>query len=176
MTIPEPTPAMIRFFERRTNEHIARVRRCLDLLAMVTDHADELRERGRVHDASKFAPEEREPYIWLTEFHRCRRASEPFEYPEGIEVRVQMAIKHHVTTNRHHPEFHSDPNSMTDADLIEMVCDWTAMAQEFAQDGGSARRWADKTIGSKLKLNDNRTQFVYSMIELLDSRLGEEVP
>ena len=25
---------------------------------------------------------------------------------------------------------------MTDVDLIEMVCDWTAMSQEFAQDGG----------------------------------------
>lgn len=79
MTIRESAPAMIEFFERRTNEHIARVRRCLDLLAMVTDRPDALRERGRIHDASIFGPEEREPYIWLTEFHRCRRASEAFE-------------------------------------------------------------------------------------------------
>ncbi len=58
-----------------------------------------------------------------------------------MEDSVRSAIEHHVTTNRHHPDFHADPNDMSDVDLIEMVCDWTAMAQEFEQDGGSARGW-----------------------------------
>ena len=34
----EPTPEMLAFYERRTNEHIGRVRRCLALLAEVTDY------------------------------------------------------------------------------------------------------------------------------------------
>ena len=42
---------------------------------------------------------------------------------------------------------------MSEVDLIEMVCDWTAMAQEFDQDNGSARGWADKTIGSRISFN-----------------------
>lgn len=140
-------------------------------MAVCTDHAEELKRRADVHDASKFGPEEYVPYVWLTEFHRCRRLGEPFSYPVGMEERVRNAIAHHVTTNRHHPEFHDDPNNMTDVDLIEMVCDWAAMSQEFGQDGGSARGWADKTIGNRVRLNDDRKQFLYSMIDLLDSNL-----
>ena len=169
MTTSETTSEMVAFYERRTNEHIGRVRRCLTVMASATEHTVELNERASVHDASKFGPEERIPYIWLTEFHRCRRSGEPFTYPEGMEVRVRAAIEHHMTTNRHHPDFHTDPNDMSDVDLIEMVCDWTAMSQEFDQDGGSARGWADKTIGNRLQLNEQKRQFVYAMIELLDS-------
>ena len=60
---------------------------------------------------------------------------------------------------------------MTPVDLAEMVCDWTAMAQEFEQNGGSARGWADKTLGSRLILNAANTAFVYEMIALLDRQL-----
>jgi hypothetical protein len=163
---------MVAFYERRTSEHIERVRQCLAVMASVTAYGPELYERARLHDASKFSPEERILYIWLTEFHRCRRAGEPFSYPDGMEDHVRAATDHHMSTNRHHPDFHADPNDMTDVDIIEMVCDWTAMSQEFGQDGGSARGWADKTIGKRLHLNEDRRRFVYSMIELLDSILN----
>jgi hypothetical protein len=164
----EPTPVMLAFYERRTNEHIERVRKCLTLLAAVTDYGEELLERANVHDASKFGTEERIPYVWLTEYHRCRRNGESFEHPEGIAEKVKLAINHHVTSNRHHPEFHADPNDMSDVDLIEMVCDWTAMAQEFGQDRGSARGWADKTIGKRVAFNADKRRFIYRMIEELD--------
>ena len=173
MTSPEPTPEMIAFYEHRTNEHIERVRRCLSVMAAAMEHADELNERARIHDASKFGPEERLPYIWLTEYHRCRRNGEPFQYPNGMEDRVRAAIHHHVTANRHHPEFHADPNAMSDVDIIEMVCDWTAMSQEFGQDGGSARGWAEKTIGHRIQFNAAKRQFVFEIIDLLDSKLNE---
>ena len=172
MATPEPTPEMVAFYERRTKEHIQRVRRCLTVMASVTAFTDELQERARVHDASKFGPEERIPYIWLTEFHRCRHSGEPFAYPEGIEERVRAAVDHHMSVNRHHPDFHSDPNDMTDVDLIEMVCDWTAMSLEFGQDGGSARGWADKTIGSEILFNDEKTAFVYRTIAQLDRQIA----
>src|SRR5262249_43730171 len=159
------------FYESRTNEHIERVRRCLTSLAEVMPYGEELIERARVHDLSKFGPEERIPYIWLTEYHRCRRNGEPFTYPEGIAERVRQAIEHHVRSNRHHPEFHADPNDMSDVDLIEMVCDWTAMAQEFGQDGGSARGWADKTIGKGVAFNAERSRFIYQIIEMLDRQI-----
>jgi hypothetical protein len=170
----EPTPEMVAFYERRTNEHIERVRRCLTLLAGVIDCGGELIERARVHDSSKFGPEERIPYVWLTEYHRCRSSGEPFEYPEGVAERLKMAIHHHVTTNRHHPEFHADPNDMSDVDLIEMVCDWTAMAQEFGEGGGSARGWADKTIGKRVAFNEDKRQFIYQMIEELDKKIAAD--
>jgi len=171
----EPTPEMIAFYERRTNEHIERVRRCLMLLAEVTDYSEALIERAKVHDASKFGPEERIPYVWLTEYHRCRRNGEPFDYPEGVADQVKKAIHHHVTSNRHHPDFHADPNDMSDVDLIEMVCDWTAMAQEFGQDGGSARGWADKTIGKRIAFNEEKRRFIYRMIQELDRQIATDL-
>lgn len=168
----EPTAAMIAFYERRTREHIARVQHCLLTVEQVTNYADQLSERGKVHDASKFESVERVPYIWLTEFYRCKRDSEPFSYPDGMKPRIREAIAHHMANNRHHPEFHADPNHMTEVDLIEMVCDWTAMAQEFKQCGGSARGWADKTIGQEVMFNVEKTQFIYATIDLVDQLTG----
>ena len=168
----DPTAEMIAFFEQRTREHVSRVGRCLHLLASVTDHGDELRQRAKAHDASKLGPKERLPYIWLTEFHRCRRGGLPFAYPPDIEDQVRDAIRHHVTRNRHHPEFHADPNDMTDVDLIEMVCDWTAMALEYGEHGGSARAWADKSIGTRIHFNTERRALVYEMIAVLDHELA----
>jgi hypothetical protein len=168
----DPTPEMLAYYERRTNEHIERVRRCMALLTEITNHGEEVIERAKAHDASKFGPEEHIPYVWLTEYHRCRRNGEPFRYPEGVAERVKLAIHHHVTTNRHHPEFHADPNDMSDIDLIEMVCDWTAMAQEFDQDGGSARGWADKTVGKRVAFNAEKRRFIYQIIEALDRQIA----
>ena len=85
---------------------------------------------------------------------------------------MKRAIHQHVTTNRHHPEFHADPNDMSDVDLIEMVCDWTAMAQEFGEHGGSARGWADKTIGKRVAFNTAKQQFIYRVIEELDRQIA----
>ena len=163
---------MLAFCERRTSEHIEQVRRCLTLLAEVTEYRDELIERAKVHDASKYGPEERIPYVWLTEYHRCRRNGESFEYPAGVADAVKLAIHHHVNANRHHPEFHADPNAMSNVDLIEMVCDWTAMAQEFGQDGGSSRGWADKTIGKRVAFSVDKRRFIYQMIEELDKQIA----
>ncbi|WP_232105010.1 DUF5662 family protein [Gimesia chilikensis] len=164
----ETTSEMVTFYERRTRAHIERVRRNLALLASEWACGEELLARGEVHDASKFEDAERVPYIWLTEYHRCRWRNIPFTYPEGMEARTQAAVRHHVSHNRHHPEFHADPNEMTDVDLIEMVCDWTAMSEEFGQDGGSARGWAMKTIGERVAFNDEKTRFVFEVIEQLD--------
>ena len=170
----EPTEAMIRFYDERTHAHIARVQRCLRLLAAVTPYRDELLQRAETHDASKFTDAERVPYIWLTEYHRCRWRNIPFAYPDGMEQRVREAVKHHVHANRHHPEFHADPNDMTDVDLIEMVCDWTAMALEFDQDGGSARGWAEQTVGKKLHFNATKRSFIFATIALLDEQLQRD--
>ncbi len=44
------------------------------------------------------------------------------------------------------------------------------MSQEFGQ--GSARAWADKTIGRRVHFDEDKRRFVYEMIELLDSKFG----
>jgi hypothetical protein len=169
---PKPTLEMIAFFERRTREHIDRVHRNLTVLARLPGYPQDILSRGEIHDASKFVPPERVPYIWLTEFHRRRRNGEVFTYPDGVEKEVKTAIQHHLTTNRHHPEFHASPNNMSGIDLIEMVCDWTAIAQELGENGGSARQWADKTIGERFHFSEAKKQFIYQVIDDLDRQLA----
>lgn len=164
-----PTPVMTEFYEQRTRAHIQRVRACLELVANQSVHREELLLRAETHDASKFGPEERVPYIWLTEYHRCRWRNISFQYPPGMEEQVSLAVQHHVAVNRHHPEFHDNPNQMTEVDLIEMVCDWTAMAQEFGEPNGSARCWADKTVGNRLLFNAAKTRHIYEIIGLLEA-------
>ena len=46
------------------------------------------------------------------------------------------------------------------------------MSQEFGQDGGSARGWAEKTIGKRVRFNDEKRQFIFEMIDLLDHQLA----
>lgn len=66
-------------------------------MAEITQYGAELLIRGRDHDASKFGPEERIPYIWLTEFHRCRRNGEIFCYPESVAEQIEEAVRHHMS-------------------------------------------------------------------------------
>ena len=171
-----PTPEMVVFFERRTRDHIASVTRNLTLLAKLSGYPKEILSRGKIHDASKFTPHERVPYIWLTEFHRRRQTGEAFTYPTGIEEQVKASIQHHLTTNRHHPEFHAEPDAMSDVDIIEMVCDWTAIAQERGENGGSARQWADNNVGDqkRFKFSQAKKQFIYRVIDDLDRNVGIE--
>ena len=164
---------MIAFFEQRTAEHINRVRKNLAALAPVTLYGDTLIERGKQHDASKYSPKEFLPYVWLGEYHRCRHRNIPFTYPDEVKEAVMAAIDHHFTHNRHHVEYHTDPNDMTEIDLIEMVCDWTAMSQEFNQNGGSCRAWADKVIGERYVFTVEKRTFIYTIIDLLDEQLGQ---
>ncbi len=167
-----PTDKMVAFYEKRTKEHIDRVAACLRKYHDTVDFDDdnELLERADTHDKSKYGPEERIPYIWLTEFHRCKNSGIDFEYPDGMKDKVSKATEHHITTNRHHPEYHDSPSDMTDIDIIEMVCDWTAMAQELGENDGSAKGWADKNISTKWDFTDDQVEFIYSVIKELDKK------
>lgn len=86
----EPTPEMVTFFERRTREHIDRVRRNLAALAVLPDYPQEILDRGEIHDESKFVPPERIPYIWLTEFHRRRQNGETIGQLEKDEEIIKV--------------------------------------------------------------------------------------
>ena len=173
MPLPEPTAEMVTFFEERTWEHIHRVRRCLEAMARITDHSDQLLERAHLHDLSKFDEPERLGYIWITEYYRHHRRGRKYAYPDGIEPIADVAKHHHYHTNRHHIEFHASPADMTDVDLIELVCDWTAMAQEYGEPNASAWGWARKVLTTRWQFPAEREQFIMNAIRLLDKQLVE---
>jgi len=171
----KPTADMIDNFINRTAKHIELVRKNLNYFIEYYENLKnsnkfmilDLINRSKIHDASKYQEPEYTPYLWITEYNKCKNLNIPFEYPPGIKVETEQATWHHIHTNSHHPEYHKDINNMPLIDIIEMVCDWTAMAEELGQ-GTSAKSWADKTIGHRWKFDENTTNLIYQQIELLD--------
>ncbi|WP_394838758.1 DUF5662 family protein [Pendulispora rubella] len=162
-----PTEAMVARFEARTRMHIGLVAKNLLLLqGYMGLERSELEARARVHDQSKFDDSERTGYIWLTWRYDSKAV---FEYPEGIQTTVEQALRHHRMRNLHHPEAHATPDAMGILDLVEMVCDWTAIAQELHAGAGSARSWAEDNLG-KWPFSPGKRHFVLATIDELDRR------
>jgi hypothetical protein len=158
----EPTPEMVKFFKDRTDAHVAKT---IAAAKILNANFPYLKLSATSHDASKYVEPEYSPYIWLTEYHRCKNLGLPFVYPEGMKEKVDVATLHHIKTNKHHPESWLNINNMPNYYLAEMVCDWCAMSQEK---GNSLKGWADSKVGSKWKFNPEQTKFIYKMIEVLE--------
>jgi hypothetical protein len=123
-------------------------------------------ERAVVHDASKFGPEELEPYAkMLPRFAKAAYGSE--EYIACCRG-IKPALDHHLQNNTHHPEFY--PGGINDMDLfdvVEMVCDWIAAAQ--------------RANGDTVRLDLQRTRFgiddqLYKMICKTAETLTADMP
>ena len=127
----------------KTMRHIETVRNYLN--AVVKD----LINRGERHDQTKLEYPEVEIFeIYTPKLRGCTYGSE--EYRQNMKE-MKVAIDHHNSMNRHHPEFFSDGmKSMNLVDLVEMLCDWTA----------ATMRHGDGDIRKSLELNQER--FGYS--------------
>ena len=126
-----PTQEMIDFYEKRTREHINRVKKNLKKYMRVEKegyNVSELSKRVNTHDKSKFGDEEYIPYVWLTWQKKEEKEGRQFDVHPDVKRIVDKAWEHHKKFNRHHPEYHSNPKNMTNEDIIEMVCDWAAMS------------------------------------------------
>ncbi len=114
-------------------EHIQNVqRKCYRLgLKLIKNGEIELGRiliaNGQVHDNSKFKGIEFEHLF----------------YGDPILITV---VKHHSTTNAHHPEYWGNIQQMPDVYLAEMVCDCAARAAEFGTD---LRKWFSDTATKK---------------------------
>lgn len=102
-----------------TWEHIHEVQKLLSIVQV------ELMERSLFHDRSKIYSEEE--CAGFTKFAPKLKETE-YGTEEYFSMLKDMKpiIQHHVTNNRHHPEYHGGIENMTLVDLIEMVCDWKA--------------------------------------------------
>lgn len=169
----QPSPAMIEFYLRRTRAHIALVAQNLEKVARHPDYqpfSTELRERALRHDASKFEEPERTPKIWAAESTRSHEVAESFEYPPDMEARIDAAEQYHLAVNPHHPEFHARPEAMCSVDVIEMVCDWAAIARARGECDGSARCWAEKCVGHRYRFTDEQRDLIMRIIQILECR------
>ena len=156
ITMFTPEKNLIDFFNKRTNKHIryvvivgSTIVRNLDkdlrIKCILLPKLDLFMSRLKRHDASKFGPEERIPYIYLAWWRRQNKLGIEYSYPEGIEPLVKLACKHHITSNRHHQEYHNIASDMSNIDIAEMVCDWGAISLEL---NTSLLNWVDLNIAN----------------------------
>ena len=162
-----PTQEMIDFYEKRTKEHIQRVQKNIKkYMNVVKDGYDksELSKRIKTHDKSKYSDQEYIPYVWLSWQKKEEREGRSFDVHMDVKNIVDMAWNHHKSKNRHHPEYHNNPkHDMSNEDIIEMVCDWAAMSQEFKN---SLSLWIHK--------HATRREFTDDQIELIN-KVGDIV-
>jgi len=160
--IMKPTQQMIDFYLERTQKHIDRVRKNCNKLAK-NINMPELIDRGTIHDQSKYESVEYIPYVWMSWYYKEK--DNGFKYPDkDIEKSTQEAWKHHERVNSHHPGYHDKPIDMSDIDLAEMVCDLTAMSQEF---GGATKEYFDKNVKTKFVFSTEQIKKIYKYMELL---------
>ena len=120
--------------------HIQNVQRnCYKLgLKLIKDGQFELGRNlianGQIHDNSKFKGIE-------------------FEQLFFGEAMLTDVVKHHSSTNPHHPEYWGTIQAMPEVYLAEMTCDCTARAQEF---GSDVREWFTQQATGKygFKMDD----------------------
>ena len=93
------------------------------------DDALELAKRCSLHDHSKLEDDEIKQFVQLPiEEYSSKTSREP------LTDEQKKFIEMHWKRNRHHPEFFSNPNNMSDVDMMEMVCDWYARSLQFGDD------------------------------------------
>jgi len=156
-----PTQEMIDFYEKRTKDHIKRVQNNLKkYMSVVKEGYDKSKLSNRIqsHDKSKYSDEEYIPYVWLSWQKKEENEGRKFPVHPDVGKIVDKAWTHHKSSNSHHPEYHSNSKKMSNEDLIEMVCDWAAMSQEFKN---SLKLWIHK--------HATRREFTDEQIELINS-------
>lgn len=162
------TPEMEQLFQERTKKHIDLVIANMEKLQSFKNvHSETLIERAFLHDRSKYSIEEYAAYIWLTTKHDKENKGLEFEFPGNIEKAVKKATLHHIKNNKHHPQAHKNFNRMSLIDVLEMVSDWTAMAQELNQNNGSALEFAKEKV-VEIGFNDTKKELIFTAIAELD--------
>lgn len=133
-----------------TKKHIRQVRVFTEKIA------EAIIDRGDYHDFSKF----REPEKPIFDKYTPKLAETTYgsdEYKKYLKE-MKVALDHHYSENRHHPEYHSNGiRDMNLVDLIEMLCDWRA----------ATMRHNDGDIMKSIELNQKRFGYDDSIKQLL---------
>jgi len=114
-------------------EHIQNVQRNCYKLGLKLIKSGELEfgrnliANGQIHDNSKLTGIE-------------------FDHLFGGDPLLMTVVKHHSSTNPHHPEYWGSIQQMPDVYIAEMVCDCAARSSEF---GSDLRKWFSEQATKK---------------------------
>jgi hypothetical protein len=126
------------------------------------DDALELAKRCSLHDHTKFEDDEIKQFIQLPiEEYNKNTSKAP------LTDEQKRLIEMHWKRNRHHPEFFSDPNNMSDIDIMEMVCDWFSRSLQYGDD---FMYYATVVARNRFAFNDETFDKVLVYCKALKSR------
>lgn len=176
-----PTKEMTDWFIKRTERHIQLVQKYCAFIEKIHPEFKGLTERANEHDASKLEEPEKTPYIFITWQYKMKKDGKKYDLPGGMKEKASLATEHHVKSNDHHPEKHSEeaiqiinredrgkpPAKVIDAtkmgkmDIAEMVADWCGVSEEV---GTSPKDWADKNVGIRWEFGKENSDLIYKLI------------
>lgn len=137
-----------------TITHITRVRDLINQCVV------ELLSRGEKHDKSKLSSPEVEVFTEFTP----RLSSLDYGSDEYNQCREKMdsALIHHYSHNRHHPEHFSDGvDDMNLIDLLEMIVDWKAASE----------RHASGNVYNSVIINTDRFKLSPQLVKILNNTI-----
>lgn len=73
---------------------------------------------------------------------------------------LDLAVRQHVRTNSHHPEYWGGFANMPEIAVAEMVCDWYARSQEF---GTGLREWITTQAIERFQIDTDDEQYGWVM-------------
>jgi hypothetical protein len=94
---------------------------------------------------------------------------------DGAKLKLKLAIHHHNSTNRHHPEaWSAGIKDMPDVYVAEFVCDIKARSEEF---GTALRDWIDNTATKKWNFTkeDEIYQKIMRFVDILCEKPFEQL-
>lgn len=155
--------------------HVRAVKNNLILFANAFNSEKEMQEQiwNRVmhHDDSKTKAPEYVPYVWRYWKVKCLTEGVPENLKDSFTVEyfkdpsldqeIRDGIFHHITHNRHHPEWHPDHDDMNMIDIIEMVCDWYAVSKEY---GTNIDDWVKDVVPRRYHFGKTKKQMVLKTI------------
>jgi hypothetical protein len=176
------TDEMENWFKKRTDNHVKMVQEWAEKIEKAFPELEGLVDRAKDHDANKYKEPERTPYIFVSWDYKCKDDGVDWDCPENIKDMMNEATHHHVTRNRHHPEFHCgkksnlinrddrdkppeeivDATKMEDIDIGEMCADWCAMSEEK---NNTPQEWAKKNINKRWDFNDSQVDLIYKILD-----------
>ena len=179
------TKQMLDHFIDRTNYHIQLVQKYLDKIISLNDSRLDRAalEEEKQHDQSKFKEPELTPYVFVNWKYHLKDRGEKFDPPKDIIDLMNNATFHHISTNKHHPDYwdtdlsiknlnstdrDKPPEKIVDATkmpliyVASMVADWLAMSEEKKT---CPYEWAKNNIGIRWKFDQNQIKLIYDLID-----------
>lgn len=193
-----PTTEMVDWFKARTTRHCKLVVKYIDIIStelytidndILKLALDVLQTRKNAHDADKFREPLMTPYVWIAwRYKNQRESNKQISISDTMLRRMDEATKRHILANPHHPECSAgqvridptdrdkstssiDASKMEFEDVIEMVADWSAMAEEL---GGTAREWYEKCSNVRWTFSNMQNMLIRRCIKIVEDYLEKE--